>query len=113
MARSAGVQRYAGAQPVEHARAAAGGQQFGPRLGVRGQRFLADDVLAGCGRAEHDLTVVRRRQARDDEVDVGRVHERTPVRLHAPIAEAPARRDASRPLTSATDASRGRIGRSG
>ena len=68
---------------MEHARGAARLQQLHGGGGRRGQRLLADDVFAGGRGGQHDLVVQHGRQAGDDEVDIGRLDDATPVALDA------------------------------
>ena len=66
---------------MEDARGAHGLQQLHGGGGGLGQRLLADDVLAGGRGRQHDLLVQHRREAGDDEVDIGRLDDATPVAL--------------------------------
>ena len=72
-------------------------QQLGGDRGRLGQRLLADDVLAGSRRGQHDLPVQHGWQAGDHEVDV--VGQDTmPVLLHALVPKRPARLGRQRPV---------------
>ena len=59
-------------------------------------------MLPGRGGGQHHLAIEDRRQAGDDQVDVGRLDDATPVLLHALIAEPIRQTVASVPLTSVT-----------
>ena len=74
-------------EPVEHARGTAGIEELVRHLRGLGQRLLADHVLSRRGGGQHHLAIEDGRQAGDDHVDVGRLHDATPVAIDALIAE--------------------------
>ena len=70
-------------ESVEDAGRAARVQESECGAGGRRERLLADDGLAGRRSREDDVRVQDRRQAGDDQVDIGRVDHPSPVGLDA------------------------------
>ena len=75
------------AEAVEDPRRAARVQEVQRGAGGRRERLLADDGLAGRRGRENDVRVQDRRQAGDDQVDIGRLDHPPPVGLDAVVAE--------------------------